>query len=81
MTTTRAKTAKPLTRQAIPSLYYYASDERMDGPNPLMRGDCTGLRGNCTGLRGDCTDLWGDLDLIPAVWRAANIEDFVEEPE
>lgn len=29
----------------------------VDGPNPLMQGDCTGLWGDCTDMYGDCTDL------------------------
>ena len=41
---------------------YHINDggNKVDGTNPLMRGDCSDLRGNCTGLRGDCTGLSGD---------------------
>lgn len=40
-------------------LFYYSDGKRVEGPNPNMSGDCTGLWGNCTGLWGDCTRLWG----------------------
>ena len=58
---------KALTKSR--DLYHINDGNKVDGTNPLMRGDCTGLsgdcsdlRGNCTGLRGDCSRLRGDLD-------------------
>ncbi len=48
-------------------LYHIVGGKRINGPNPNMRGDCSGLRGycsdlygDCSGLRGDCSDLYGD---------------------
>lgn len=57
---------KPLEK-IKPSLYHIERGVRIDGPNPLMsgncshlRGDCTDIRGNCTGLRGYCSGLRGN---------------------
>ena len=41
-------------------LFHYEDDERREGPNEDMTGDCTYLRGDCTYLSGDCTSLIGD---------------------
>ena len=37
---------------------YHINDggNKVDGTNPLMRGNCTGLSGDCTGLSGDLDD-------------------------
>ena len=55
-------------------LFHYKNEQKIDGQNPNMvgdcselmgncselRGDCSGLRGSCSGLRGDCSELRGD---------------------
>ena len=69
---------KPLKRTA-PSLWHWRDGEHRPGPNPDMRGNCTGLSGNCTGLSGNCTGLSGDLLLIPAEARPCDISDWIEE--
>ena len=44
-------------------LYHLINGEREAGPNPLLRGKCTGgLRGDCSGLWGDLSGLWGNLE-------------------
>ena len=52
-----------------PNLYHIIGGVMVVGPNPELRGDCSGLVGDCSGLRGDCsmlrgncTGLSGDLD-------------------
>ena len=37
--------------------YYRHSGKIIEGPNPNLKGNCTGLKGDCTGLRGDCAGL------------------------
>ena len=37
---------KALTRKEPAPLYYYKNGKRIDGRNPDMTGDCTGLRGD-----------------------------------
>ena len=39
---------------------YYTDKNKINGANPDLRGNCTGLYGDCTGLCGDCSDLCGD---------------------
>ena len=83
---------KPLMRRA-PTLYHIVNGVAAEGPNDMMRGDCSDLRGNCTylrgycaylrgdctGLRGNCSGLHGDLDDIPAEARPARLVDFVAD--
>lgn len=82
---------KALTRSRLQSeLYYFRDGTYIDGPNPNMRGncsglygDCSGLFGNCTGLSGDCTGLVGDLDECEISYeereRGINIKDLIDE--
>ena len=42
------------------ALSYYVDGSLMQGANPSLRGDCSGLCGNCSGLRGDCSGLCGN---------------------
>ena len=42
------------------SLYHFVDEVKIDGKNPKMSGDCTGLCGDCTGVSGDCTGVSGD---------------------
>ncbi len=51
---------KALTKSQ--ALYHLNDGNKVDGANPLMSGDCSGLRGDCSELRGDCSGLRGDLD-------------------
>lgn len=51
---------RALKRIANAELHYFVDRERIDGPNPAMRGNCSDLLGDCTGLSGNCSDLWGD---------------------
>ena len=44
-----------------PFLFYLEDGKIINGPNPNMTGDYSGLSGNCTGLRGDLSGLRGDL--------------------
>jgi len=53
---------KALTRKEPAPLYYYKNGKRIDGRNPDMTGNCTGLRGDCSNLQGNCSGLRGDLD-------------------
>ena len=50
---------KPLTRIKQPLYYFDSLGKRHDGPNPNLRGNCSGLRGDCSDLRGDCSGLLG----------------------
>lgn len=40
-------------------LYYYKDGNRIEGANPDLIGNCSGLSGDCSGLSGDCTWLKG----------------------
>lgn len=49
-------------------LYHVVNGAEIEGKNPNMSGDCSGLWGDCSelcgdcsGLRGDCSELRGDL--------------------
>jgi hypothetical protein len=82
------KPLKIITR----NLYHFADGKKVDGPNPKMWGNCSGLSGDCSGLSGDCSDLrgdgsglwgncsglWGNCSEIPQSARPANIRDFAE---
>ena len=57
-----------LSRNVV-HLHHFLNMEMVEGPNPHLRGNCSGLSGdcsslsgNCSGLRGDCSGLWGNLD-------------------
>ena len=41
-------------------LYHYVDDNRVEGANQNMTGNCPDLFGDCTGLYGDCTGLYGN---------------------
>jgi len=53
---------KRVLRNKTRMLYHLVGlkEKRVDGKNPDMRGDCSGLIGDCTSLIGDCTGLKGD---------------------
>ena len=46
---------KALTRIQS-KLWHFVDDNKIDGSNPNMIGDCSELIGNCTGLIGDIDD-------------------------
>jgi len=45
----------------ITNLFHFNKDgKRIDGKNPLMRGDCSELSGDCSELTGICSELSGN---------------------
>ena len=51
---------KKSLKKVSSELYRYKNGERIDGANPNMGGDCSGLRGDCSWLRGECSGLYGE---------------------
>ncbi len=47
---------KAALRRIENKLWHFGDGDRIDGPNPDMSGNCSGLRGDCTGLQGDLDD-------------------------
>lgn len=58
-------------------LYHYDDNRIIEGANPDMSGDCSGLTGNCSGIWGNCSKLSGDLNDI--LERPAKLSDYVEK--
>lgn len=51
---------KKMLKQTQSGLYHYAGDNKIEGENPAMSGNCTELSGNCSRLYGNCSRLYGD---------------------
>ena len=47
---------KTLTRKNFKKLYYMNNDNVVNGANPNLRGNFSGLRGDCSELSGDLAD-------------------------
>lgn len=44
-----------LKQSALPGIWHWANDVRVDGAP-------SGVRGNLSGVSGNLSDVWGDLD-------------------